>query len=61
MFAKFQKQIGTNDCGAFAIAAATAIAFGINPSSAHFQQKKMQSHILACFEKQELTPFPMQA
>ena len=55
VFAKFQKQLGTDDCGAFAIAAATAIAFGINPSSVHFQQEKMRSHLLACFENQ---PFP---
>ena len=67
VFAKFQRQIGTDDCEAFAIAAATAIpaaiaiAFGINPSGVHFQQEKMRSHILACFEKQELIPFPTQA
>jgi len=58
VFAKYQRQIGTEDCGAFAIAVATAIAFGINPSSVYFQQEKMRSHLLACFEKQELTPFP---
>ena len=40
IFAKFQKQLGTDDCGVFAIAAATAIAFGINPSSVHFQQER---------------------
>ena len=30
--ARSQKQKGSNDCGLFAIAFATAIAFGINPS-----------------------------
>ena len=46
---KFQRQIGTDDCGAFAIAAATAIGFD---SSVHIQQEKIWSHLLACFRKQ---------
>lgn len=59
VFAKFQKQLGTDDCGAFTIVVATAIAFGINPNSIHFQQGKMQSHLLACFEKQKMILFPI--
>ena len=36
-----QKQVGGNDCGLFAIAIATAIAFGANPTKLLFDQAAM--------------------
>ena len=53
-----RRQDGTNDCGVFAIAFATAIAFGQNPSRQNFQQEKMRSHLVNCFNKTRLSVFP---
>ena len=41
-----QKQVGGNDCGLFAIAIATAIAFGADPTKLHFDQAAMRSHLI---------------
>ena len=54
---KFQKQIGPSDCGLFAIATATVLAFGINPVQVQFQQAAMRNHLLNCFEKGHLKAF----
>ena len=56
--AKIQRQIGANDCGLFAIAVATSIAFGLDSVGIHFQQREMRHHLLHCFEKEQMTPFP---
>ena len=55
---KAQKQMGTKDCGLFAIAYATALAFGQNPSKLRFRQESMRSHFVACLEEDKLIPFP---
>ena len=44
-----QKQKGATDCGVFAIAFATAIAFGINPSKLKLKQEAMRAHLVYCF------------
>ena len=51
------KQEGVNDCGIFAIAAATALAFGSAP--VQLQQSGMRDHILKCFEDGTMIPFPI--
>ena len=56
--AKIQRQIGANDCGLFAIAVATSIAFCLNPVGVHFRQREKRHHLLDCFEKGQMTPFP---
>ena len=38
---KTQSQIGSSDCGVFAIAFATDLAFGLNPASHHYEQDKL--------------------
>ena len=53
-----QKQADTNDCGLFAIASATAIAFGSDPSNHIYHQGEMRSHLHQCFVKGLLTQFP---
>ena len=55
---KTKKQIGTKDCGLFAIAYATALALGQDPSKLSFHQESMRSHFVACLEKDKLMPFP---
>ena len=53
-----QKQKGVKDCGLFAIAFATALAFGENPSNIKFCQESMRAHLINCLERDELIPFP---
>ena len=53
-----QKQADTNDCGLFAIASATAIAFGSDPSNHIYHQGEMRPHLHQCFVKGLLTQFP---
>ena len=53
-----QKQIGVTDCGLFAIAVITAIAYGTDPSQLQFKQEEMRKHLLTCFNNEYLTPFP---
>ena len=53
---KISKQEGVNDCGIFAIAAVTALAFGSAP--VQLQQSGMRQHLLKCFEDGSMTPFP---
>ena len=53
-----QKQKGSKDCGLFAIAFATALAYGQNPSKLKYDQSSMRSHLAHCFHKGKLVPFP---
>ena len=54
-----QKQdAASNNCGIFAIAAATAIANSCNPSLLHFKEKEMRKHLYDCFENGTITLFP---
>ena len=46
------KSMGMKDCGLYAIAFATALAFGQNPSKLTFHQKSMQSHFVTCLEQE---------
>jgi hypothetical protein len=50
-----QKQVGGNDCGLFAIAIATAIAFGADPTKLLFDQAALQSHLVQCFTAKAMT------
>ena len=50
------KQEGGNDCGLFAIAICTALAYGIELTT--FNQPAMRNHLLMCFKLQCLTVFP---
>lgn len=53
-----QKQLGGSDCGLFAIANATAIAFGRDPSKEVYQQSLMRNHAITCFEQKKMELFP---
>jgi hypothetical protein len=54
----FQRQVGSNDCGVFSIAAAVDLALGIDPCTVNYKQGEMRKHLLVCFKKQHLSPFP---
>lgn len=51
-------QSGGNDCGLFAVAYATALAFGQDPGRCLFNQQQMRPHLHNCFLYGMLTPFP---
>ena len=46
---KTQKQEGSKDCGLFAIAIATAIAYGADITVLRFNQAATRSHLVQCF------------
>ena len=53
-----QLQTGGSDCGPFAIAFATALAFGKNPEDYYFDQQALRPHLIKCLEKQRMEFFP---
>ena len=53
-----QKQPNLVDCGLYAIANATALAFGEAPEENSYDEGEMQSHLSSCFEANMLVPFP---
>ena len=52
------RQMGGLDCGVFAVAISTALAFQQNPAVIKFDQPAMRPHLIACFEKRQFSPFP---
>ena len=52
---KYQKQKGSKDCGVFAIAIATSLSFGLCPTNLLFRQDLMRSHLVNCFNKNNVT------
>ena len=54
-----QKQKGSNDCGLYAIAFTTAIAHEMNPGRLKLKQEAMRPHLVNCFNKGHISPFPL--
>ena len=57
-FANIQMQRNSYDCGLFAIANATALAFGLNPINQTYDLKEMRPHLIRCLENKTMRPFP---
>ena len=53
-----QRQKGFKDCGLFAIANATSICHGDDPTALIYVQDEMRQHLLDCLEKRDMSPFP---
>jgi len=53
-----QQQRGECDCGLFVIATAVHVGAGNNIEEISFDQTMMRSHLVQCFEKKTLSPFP---
>ena len=51
-------QEGSLDCGLFAIAYATELAYANDPTQFSFDQASFQPHMFSCLEKRKITPFP---
>jgi len=56
--AKVNKQSGTQDCGVFAAAYCTTVAFGKDPCALVYDQKRLRHHLLKCLEDGKMTNFP---
>ena len=54
---KEQKQPNLVDCEVYAIAYATAVAFGEAPGENFYNEKEMRSHLFSCFEAEMFVPF----
>ena len=54
-----QLQSGGSDCGLFALANITAALDGVDPSSLHFIQNLMRTHLVTCLEQKDPRPFPL--
>ena len=55
---KTQLQVGSSDCGLFAIVFATELAFGHSPASSEYCQDQMRKHFEQCIANNQLVPFP---
>ena len=53
-----QRQSNSYDCGLFALANATALCNGINPTPLVYIQSVMRKHFMKCIEGGILSPFP---
>lgn len=51
------KQVGGLDCGVYAIAIITTLAYGKDPATIAFRQSTMRSHLVSCLDNQFLTLF----
>jgi len=60
-FVSVTKQTGSYDCGLFAIAYATALAYGHDPATHHYCQEKMRPHLRKCLLDRRLRLFPHKA
>ena len=47
-----------NDCGLHAIANATALALGRDPSKEQYIPSKLREHLMKCLEEKEMRLFP---
>ena len=53
-----QWQSGASDCSVFSVACATALCFGIDPSTLIFDLQQMRSHLVSCIESEQMMSFP---
>ena len=59
-FMNVHRQVGSNDCGLYSLAYATALCNGIDPTACIFDQEEMRPHFFKCImASRVLTPFPI--
>ena len=54
-----QRQLGSSDCGLFAIANMFSLALGKDPMTVKFIQAEMRLHLVECLERKEIKMFPI--
>ena len=56
---KVQRQMGSSDCGLYALAFATDLCHGIDPTSPRsYDHVLMRQHYVECLDKGRMVPFP---
>lgn len=58
-FPNVSLQSGSSDCGLYAIAYATCLALGEDPTNYHFDQRCMRDHLVQCLESKKMKTFPI--
>ena len=58
LFTDVSWQPNPNDCGLYAIANAVCDALGIDPTTQGYVTSEMRQHLISCFEKNKISPFP---
>ena len=59
-FMNVHRQVGSNDCGLYSLAYATALCNGMDPTACIFDQEEMRPHFFKCIMgSRVLTPFPI--
>ena len=53
-----QQQTNSSDCGVFAIAFATCLVFGQDPSEVTFDIPRMRPHLIGCLQSGSMHLFP---
>ena len=56
-FMNVQIQYGSSDCGLFAVAFATSLCEGIDPTTCIYRQPNMRRHFLACIDNGKMKAF----
>ena len=51
-------QLNLTDCGVYAIAYATHLAHGLDPTVSLWHHKEMRNHLISCLKEGEMTCFP---
>ena len=59
IFPNVALQTNGYDCGLYAVANATALAYGRDPTTHVYIPRMMRSHLYKCFENKHIEPFPM--
>ena len=54
-YIQVQYQVGTSDCGLFAVAFAASICNSEDPGKVLFHQNSLRSHLKVCLENGEIT------
>ena len=52
------QQSGSSDCGLFAVAFITHLAYGLNPCHYNFKQCVLRKHFLKRIDQEKMLPFP---
>ena len=55
---RVQKQTNSNDCGLFALAFATDLCHGLDPTVQSYDQDNMCKHHINCLDSHNMVPFP---
>ena len=60
-FVTVHKQHGSDDCGLFSLAYATALCYNEQPGNYVFDQAKLRCHLISCLENKMFSMFPFKS